>query len=326
MSSAQRLELRRALGRERRDELVPAEQLDVEVADRAGERLDPLELAAHVRAPPGLVHAVELAQHRAGAPHRDAQVVEELRVEVGDRPGHVGLGDPGQRLQHRRGGVIGARARLQRHARLRGHATGAPADGRDRLVEDVMAGGLEPQPVTQDPQRAGVLVVVAEHRLHGQPRGERYPLGVGHRLGALDHEPHHRLGIAVEHRQRQHARAQPHHRHERAHLEHVVEPPPQRPRRQLARQEAAPGLDLDAPGRRARLVHGEHPAAAAPGRALGPQARGAQPPVEAVQHDPVLRARTADLEREALGEQLDRGGAVERRRQQQLDRSQRHAA
>jgi hypothetical protein len=322
---AQRLELGGPVGRERRDELVPAEQVDVEVADRAGERLHPLELVAHMRALLFLVHGVELAQHRAGAPHRHTEVVEELRVEVGDRAGHVGLGDPRQHAQHRGGGLVGAGARGQRDARLRRDAARATADGRDRLVEHVALRWLEPEPVAQHVQRARVLAVVAEHGLDGQPRGERRAPGVRHRLGALDHQPHHRLRIAVEHRQRQHARAQPHHRHERAHLEHVGEPPPHRPRRQLAGEVAGCRLDLGVPGRRARLVEGQD-AAAAPGRAFGAQARRAQPAVEGVEQDAVLGARAADFELEPLGEQRNRARVVEGRWQQQVGRGRQHAA
>ena len=85
------------------------------------------------------------------------------------------------------------------------------------------------------------------------------------------------------------------------------------------------GRDLGAPRRRAGLVERERPAAAT-GRPLGPQAGGAQAAVEAVEHEPILRVRAAGLEPEALGEQRDRGLAVERRRQQQLDRRRRHAA
>ena len=251
--------------------------------------------------------------------------MEELGVEVGERPGHVGLGDRRQLREHVVGGDIGARARGERDLRLRGDAAEAPADRDDRLVEHRPLRGFEPEPVAQHAQRARVLLVVAEHRLDGEARSERDAFGIGHRLRALDHEPHDRLLVPVDHRQRQHARAQPHDRHERAHLQHVGEPPPHRPVGQLAGQMPARGRELDAPRRRAGLVDGQHPAAA-PGRALGPQARGAQPPVEAVEQDPVLGARAADLEREALAEQRDRVGAVERRRQQQLDRRGRHAA
>ena len=205
------------------------------------------------------------------------------------------------------------------------HAAEAPADRHDRLVEHRALRGLEPEPVAQHAQRAREVVVVAEHRLDRQPRGERDVRGAVQRLGALDHQPHHRLGVAVDHRQRQQAAAQAHDRQQRAHLEHVLEPPPHRAVRQLVDQMALRGRDLDAPRRRAGLVERERPAAA-PGRPLGPQAGGAQAAVEAVEHEPILHVRAAGLEPEALGEQRDRGLAVERRRQQQLDRRRRHAA
>ena len=39
----------------------------------------------------GRQHALAVAQHRAAAPHGDAQVVEELRVDVVDRARQVGV-------------------------------------------------------------------------------------------------------------------------------------------------------------------------------------------------------------------------------------------
>ena len=324
--AAQRLEVRGALARERRDELVPLEQLDVEVAHGPGQRLHPPELGPQMGALAGVVHALELAQHRARAPDRHAQVVEELGVEVGERAGDVGLGDLGQPREHLRGGSVRARAGGELDARLGGEAVGAPADGLDRLVVDVAPGGLEAEPVAQDAQRPLVLVVVAEHRLHDEPRGERNPLRGLDRLGALDHQPHHGLGVAVEHRHRDDRAADPHHREERALLEHAGQPPAHRPRRQLARQVAAGGLDVRAPRRRARLVDGEQRPGTTPGRPLRAQARRPQATVGAVEQDAVLGVRAAHVELEALGEQGDRGGTVERGREQQLGRRRRHAA
>ena len=273
----------------------------------------------------GVVHPLELAQDRAGAPHRHAQVVEELGVEVGDRARDVGLGDRGELGEHVGGGRIGARAGGERDLRLRRHPAEAPAGRDDRLVEHRVLRGLEPEPLAQHPQRPLEVAVVAEHRLDRQPRRQRDVLRAGDRLAPLDHEPHHRLAVAVDHRQGQHAAAQAHHRQQRAHLEHLREPPPHRAVGQLARQVSLRRRHLDLAPRRAGLVDREHPAAA-PRRAFGSQPGGAQAAVEAVEHEPILGARAAGLEREALGEQRDRGVPVELRRQQQLDRRGRHAA
>ena len=124
----------------------------------------------------GVMHALELAQHRACAPDRHAQVVQELGVEIGERAGHVGLRDPGHLRKHVRRGGVRARTAGQLDARLRRQAVQSPADSHHRLVVDVVVHRLEAEPVAQHAQRPLVLVVVAEHRLHDQPRRERDPL------------------------------------------------------------------------------------------------------------------------------------------------------
>ena len=80
--------------------LVPLEQLHVEVAQRPGDRLHPLELRPQPRARRRRVHAPQLAQHRARAADRDPQIVQELRVDVVEHALDVRLGDVRQRHQH----------------------------------------------------------------------------------------------------------------------------------------------------------------------------------------------------------------------------------
>ena len=106
----QRLELGRADVADVRGQLRPLEQLDVEVAHRAGQRLRPLQLVAHVRAGLRVVHVLELAQDGARAADRDAQVVQELGVEVLERPREVRLRDLVQAAEHERGRGVGAGA------------------------------------------------------------------------------------------------------------------------------------------------------------------------------------------------------------------------
>ena len=116
----------------------------------------------------------ELAQDRAGAPHRR-------------RAGRGGTRCRGRRScpgrwprRSRRAGSAPRRRRAS--ARVPGasatfgfdeHAAEAPAGRHDRLVEHRALRGLEPEPLAQHPQRAREVVVVAEHRLHRQPRRQR---------------------------------------------------------------------------------------------------------------------------------------------------------
>ena len=101
-------ERRVTLDRDARHQVVPVQQLDVEVTGGARDRLDPAERVALGGQGFGREGALELAQHRAAPPHRHAQVVEELGVEVGKRPRQVGLDHPRQVAEHRHPRPVGA--------------------------------------------------------------------------------------------------------------------------------------------------------------------------------------------------------------------------
>ena len=70
-------------------EVAELEQLHVEVARRPGDPLQLLEAVAKDAQRLGREDAAQLALQRARAAHRDAQVVQELRVGVGERAGQV---------------------------------------------------------------------------------------------------------------------------------------------------------------------------------------------------------------------------------------------
>ena len=72
--------------------LVELEYVDVEVARRARHPLKPAELRAPERQLLGRKHAAQLAQDGARAPDGDPEVVQELRVDIGERQGRIGNG------------------------------------------------------------------------------------------------------------------------------------------------------------------------------------------------------------------------------------------
>ena len=100
------LSLRHGLG-----ELVELEQVDVQVAAGPGRLLDPLEVGAEALELLRREHLLQLALQRAGPAHRHAQVVQELRVEIGERAWQVRL-DHGQQAQRQR-----LRSSVGRHVR-----------------------------------------------------------------------------------------------------------------------------------------------------------------------------------------------------------------
>ena len=140
---------------------VPLEQLDVEVADRAGEPLRPLELGAQRGRAARVGHVLELAQHRAGSADR-------RRAGRGGTPCRRRRACPGgsprrsELLEHVGGGRVGARPRAELDLAASTTRRRVAADRADRLVVQRL-GGLEAEPVAEHPQRPLVVGVVAEH-------------------------------------------------------------------------------------------------------------------------------------------------------------------
>ena len=172
--AAQRLELgARAVG-QRGCERVEVEQVDVEVAHRARDLLEPPEVAPRGGQRLGREHARELALDRARAPHRDAEVVQELGVDVGQRAREVGLD---RRQQVGRGRSRPPRRRARRrssaHARLGRDARRVAAGGDHRLVVERLGRRDQPEVVLQRAPHAPQRAVVAAHAEHVHARAQR---------------------------------------------------------------------------------------------------------------------------------------------------------
>jgi hypothetical protein len=72
-------------------DVVEAEQIHVEVADRGGQVAEPLELRGE---PIGELRRERVAgqfQRRAGAAYRDPQVVQELGIQIAQNPVEIGF-------------------------------------------------------------------------------------------------------------------------------------------------------------------------------------------------------------------------------------------
>ena len=82
----QRSQALRRLRRQAGPVVVELEQVDVEIAQSAGLPAEPGELLAEAVHPPGRQDPSDLAQRRAGAAHRDPEIVQELRVEIAAQP------------------------------------------------------------------------------------------------------------------------------------------------------------------------------------------------------------------------------------------------
>jgi len=119
----------------------------------------------------GRVHPAQLAEYRACPPHRDAQIVEELAVEVIKRPGHVRLGDVGQPPEHQPGGPAALMAVglvVEKLHAEQGAARAAFAERFDEFAspEQRLVPGPLAQPVERvhvDRQREGAWTSIASN-------------------------------------------------------------------------------------------------------------------------------------------------------------------
>ena len=136
--AAQRLEVVAGLvAVERGDPLVPFDDLHVEVTRRAGEVAE----GPHRRLGPGQHVGSEdgaaVAQDRTGAPHGDAQVVQELRVEIVEGAGQVDLDGRGEVGQHEAEPLDRRQVAVEGDARVDVPAPAVDAGDRQRDVDDV---------------------------------------------------------------------------------------------------------------------------------------------------------------------------------------------
>ena len=200
--AAQRVQVGLHLRRQRGAQGGEVEQVDVEVAQVAGELLEALELVAMVLQAVG-IDALELALQRARAADGDAQVVQELGVDVLERAGEVVADDLEQALEDDRGGLGGGRVGVELAVELRARARGVAAGGRGGLV-DQRDGGLGPaQRRRQDRLDVFQLAVVAAHGGRGHAPVQRR---VAEHV-RLDDEARDGLLVGVQDGERERARA-----------------------------------------------------------------------------------------------------------------------
>ena len=292
----ERLEVGGRGGHQPAGHLGQAELVHVEVADRGGEVAEPLELrlprlpeVRRERRP------AELEQ-RAGPPDRDADVVEELGVDVGDRAreavAHL-LEEVGQ---------LGGEQRTRRRLGV-GHR-GARRPGRDRLVR----GGLE-QGRDQPPRTVGLLLVAAQRPDgdHGRRRG----VAVG---GLVDVEAHDDLAVRVAQLGAAHQPSALVDDEQGADPGESSDVVPQRPVRQRARHRRPPRSPAGEHAHQGLLIpHQLEPLGAGLGDVLQSLTSTFQAPVERVERRPPHHARSADRHLEGRGQQVVQGLDVERR-------------
>jgi len=204
------------------------EQLHVEIARLAGDLLEPAQLLAQVGERLGREDRLQLAQQRARAADGDAQVVQELAVDVGEGAGQVRLDDRVQAREQRLGGGAGGLARVQLDVELGARAGRQDAGGGDRLVGQRLGGLRQAERAAEHALDALEVLVVAAHghRAHARPQA----------LGRLLVQPHDGLLVLVEHREPAAARRDPRQRRQRAHLDQRGEPRVQRRREVLGEQ------------------------------------------------------------------------------------------
>ncbi len=314
---AQRLDVAGDLVGQLRRELAELEQLHVEVAGRAGDRLQLLEAVAKRAQRLGREHAAQLALQGARAPHRDAQVVEELGVGVGERAGRVELDDLEQAPQDDDRGLVRAGVRIQRDAQLRRDPADDPADRRDRVVLHGARRRHEPHRAAQQLGQLAQLAVIAEHADDVQARRERDPRPIAcERDRLLDAQAHDDLAEVVEDVHRQLAAAHAHDRRERAHLEQRLEALAQRAGGEIAREQPR-GAALEAVRRllgSGRGIDQREPAAGLGER----QAGAAHAAVERVPERALDDVRLARDDRDLAGQRVGHRRRRKTLREQQL--------
>ena len=298
---AERLEVGRRRGHQLRGHRAEAEQVDVEVPGGSGQVAEPLELGLVVLAQLGGQHRAEQLDRRTGAADSDAQVVQELGVDVAEHAVDVllqGVEQAQQQPDHRDGGG-------HRGGDLRVHAAGVvggvPAERPQRRGEYALAGGRHAGHAGQQGGCPACLAGVAADFGDGQPQrqfgdgADRDCAGCGgaRRGGAsrgrgrrdvLRSQAGHGLAVGVEQPGQADRAGRLHDGQQRSRADQHHDPVPHRPGRQV--QGGAPrrpaGYCLF--GLRGPVGPAEQQPAAPPGLLeLEHQAGLVQPPVEGVQ-------------------------------------------
>jgi hypothetical protein len=300
---AHRGERRVAVGRNAGEQFVPVEQLHVEVAGGAGDRLDPLERRALAGQLVGRERPLQLAQDGAAAADRDPEVVEELGVVVGQRAGQVGFDHAGEVTQHPHGRLVGAVVGPQRHADLGADAAGVAPRRGHRLVGHGGRRLDEARLAREHPHDPRQWARVAEHARHLEPGRERPRLGPGveRRVRGQSH-PHDRLGVGVEDPESLDVDLHAGEREQGPHLDDRPEPVAQGALRQVTRQPAAMAARWAGHSRRPGPVTQHEDVAGAPSLERQIEARGAEAAVGGVDDRVRHRRRGVGRDVEPLAE------------------------
>jgi hypothetical protein len=188
--------------------LLVVKQVHVQVPGRRRQVTDPLELGGEERdlfAGQAGERVTEHLQRAPGPPHADPQVVQELRVDVGEHARHVRFDGVEQAQQD------GRRRHRARHARgevrvdLVRVIARTPAEGAKRVGEQELGGRPDAGNGGQQPGGAAGLARIAAHLGDRQPGRERHrPLRARYlaRLRAeqarsLDEQPGDGLAVLV---------------------------------------------------------------------------------------------------------------------------------
>ena len=99
--------------------------------------------------------------------------MQELAVDVRDRPVQVGLHHVEQPYEHPHGRAVAAVAGIQRHVDLRGDPAGDEPGSANRLVDQRLVGGAEAELSLEPLGDPFEVAVIAAHRRESEPRPQR---------------------------------------------------------------------------------------------------------------------------------------------------------
>ena len=228
-----------------------------------------------------------MPEHRAAAPDGDAELVQELRVDIVDRALQVGLDGPVEVGQDQTEALEGIGVRIERRGRVTVEAGRVDTGCGHRRRHDVVVDLGHPRGAHDLDELRGLLLVSGEFVDLDEPPFQRALFG-GHRL--VDGRRGDDLAVAVA----AHGSARPGRdaqlREQGADLDDLAEAGPERAGGQV-------GGDPGRPGDRQVRVHGTVAAQheyAVPD--LEAQPGAVHQPVERVQHRPSRHRRRADVE------------------------------
>ena len=227
---AQRDEGRRRRGIEGRRVVGPFDLVHVEVAGRPGDSPEPGEVVTGLPANIVGEHLGGVAEHDTSPPHGDAQVVEELGIDVGDRPVPIGEHRVAEVAEHGPKPVDGRVVPGERDADRHSVAIQRDACAGCGELRQTALRGHETEPVEQIAQLgsgfgvAGQLGRFDDDAVEGDP---------GDRRGIVDGYDRRDLAVAVAFRSRSALRRHLDEAEQGPHVEQPGEAMAQRPSRNI---------------------------------------------------------------------------------------------